>query len=701
MRFWIIIKIHFILKRTRMYTAISILFLCMEAGLVGLLGYRMVKKKAVVDKKSLIYLAPVFLLVYSLYVTATIYQGTSVTFFTLFKLIHETLSMISMDLNDEILLPLSEAEPWFYAATIGACILSVLTVIFSVFALFGATIANAARKHKRFRSGGDIVIGTSASTLEYLKKHPNAVLWVESIDKQDYSSLLKQGYAVHKAPLTLESVSKCLKGKEHHLIVFRDGGYSYSSILSCFEALKAKADKRLFLHIEVGANEMSIVREQYLSEISQNANSFILPFCRYELMARRFVCEHPITKYIPKNFFNENKTLKEGKEINVVFFGFGKVNYELFKLMATGFQFARQKDGKLCSAPVHYYAYENNCEQLNNEYFIKLLNEYEQLFENSDLPPAEKICDLKDVQPIDAHSAKIRKQARDLVHENSYTYFILSLSDDFRDAAFAHELNNDLALKNHYKIFVRAKEKENRLLNRGNQNIVYFGENEEAFLHENIVNDDLMQLAQNVNDLYNDCSQNKWFQLREWQKLPVVEQYSNVNAALSIYFKLHLLGFDLKKETGTGISKEDFEKLCPDAFMKDLGKDREFFFETRTANVLAFIEHSRWNAYYLLSGYKPLPFKDFTWTCNSKGKDVLQHKNVKNLRHACLTTYEGLDTLIEHKYQVIKQASDKKEKDVETVDRNALDSIYRYDYLVIDGLYDALTKLGYSIVKKE
>ncbi|MBQ2740948.1 MAG: hypothetical protein IJF39_04960 [Clostridia bacterium] len=684
-----------------MYTVISILFLCMEAGLVGLLGYRMVKKKAVVDKNSLVYLVPVFLLIYSLYLTATIYQGTSLTFYTLFKLIHETLSMIAMDLNDEILLPLSEAEPWFYAATIGACILSVLTFIFSVFALFGSTIANAIRKHKRFLSGGDIVIGTSASALEYLKKHPTAVLWVESIDKQDYSSLLKQGYAVHKAPLTLQIVSKCLKGKEHHLIVFRDSGYSYSSILSCFEALKAKADKRLFLHIEVDANEMSMVREQYLSEISKNANSFVLPFCRYELMARRFVCEHPITKYIPNDFFRENKTLKDGKAINVVFFGFGKVNYELFKLMATGFQFAREKDGKLCSAPVHYYAYENNGEQLNNEYFIKLLNEYEQLFARSDLPPAEKICDLREIQPMDAHDAKIRKQVRELVHEDSYTYFIISLSDDFKDAAFAHELNNALEAKDHYKIFVRAKEKENRLLNRDDENIVYFGENEEVFLHENIVNDDLMQLAQNVNDLYNDCSKSKWFQLREWQKLPVVEQYSNVNAALSIYFKLYLLGFALKKEAGTGISKEDFEKLCPDAFMKDLGKDRQFFFETRTANVLAFIEHSRWNAYYLLSGYKPLPFKDFTWTRNSKGKDVLQHKNVKNLRHACLTTYEGLDALIEHKHQVIKAASDKKEKDVETVDKNALDSIYRYDYMVIDGLYDALTKLGYSIVKKE
>ena len=684
-----------------MYTAFSVVFLCIEVGLVGVFGYLVAKKKAVVDRNSLVFLLPVFLLVYSLYLMATVYQGTPLTFYTLFKLIHEAVSIISMDLNDEILLPLSEAEPWFYAATIGACILSFLTVIFSVFALFGATIANTLKKQKRFRLGGDIVIGASNSSLEYLKKHPTAVLWAEDMDKAEYLSLLKQHYAVHKAPLTLQNVSKCLKGKEHHFIVFRDSGYSYSSILSCFEVLKTKADKRLFLHIEVGANEMVMVREQYLSEVSKNANSFILPFCRYELLARRFICEHPITKYIPQSFFNKNKTLKEEKEINVVFLGFGKVNYELFKLMATGFQFAKQRNGKLYSAPVHYYVYDNNAERLNNEHFTKLLHGYEKLFENSDLPPAEKICDLKEMQPTDAHAAKTREQIRKLVNENSYTYFIVSLSDDFGDAAFAHDLSNDLEEKNNYKIFVRAKEKENRLLNKNNENIIYFGENEEVFLHENIVNDDLMQLAQNVNDLYNDHSQNKWSQLREWQKLPVVEQYSNVNAALSIYFKLHLLGFALKKEGGSGVSKEVFEQLCADAFMKDLGKDRQFFFETRTANVLAFIEHSRWNAYYLLSGYKPLPFKDFTWVRNKNDKDVLQHKNVDALRHACLTTYEGLNKLIDYKYEVIKQASDAKEKDVETVDKNALDSIYRYDYMVIDGLYDALTRLQYSIVAKD
>ena len=684
-----------------MYTALSILFLCIEAALIGGLGYLIFKKKAAVDKGSLIYVVPVFICVYALYLTGMIYSGEPITFYSLFLLIHETLSMVSMELNEGMVAALSEANAWYHAATIGACILSLATVIFSIFALFGATIANEARKKKRFAKGCDIVIGVSPSALKYLENHKDALLWAECIEKEEYRRLVKQQYAVHKAPLTEKNVSKRLRGEEYHLIVFRDANYSYFSILSCFEGLKANKDKRLFLHLEVDVNEMEIFREKYLSEISAEANSFLLPFCRYELMARRFIIEHPITKYIPKSFFNDNFTLKEDKEINVVFLGFGKVNYELFKQMVTNFQFAKQKEGKLCAAPVHYYTFENNGERFNNEYFITLLNEYEEIFKGSDLPPADKICDLKEILPMDAHSGKTRKQLLDLVKENTYTYFVISLSEDFEDGAFAYELKKHLADKDNYKIFVRAKGEESRLLNKGEESVIYFGEDDECLLHENIINDDLMVLSQNVNNLYNDYTQDKWAQLREWQKLPVVEQYSNINAALNIYFKLHLMGFDLQKGRGMGVSKEEFEELLPDVFMRENGEDYQYFFGTKAANVLAFIEHARWNAYYILSGYKPLAFKEFVWKKNSKGREDLLHKNRERLRHACLTSYQGLDELIQYKYKTLKEESEKGERAVGQIDFNAQAAIYRYDYMVVDGMYDALSGLGYSIVQRK
>lgn len=683
-----------------MYTIISIVCLCLEVLLIGFLGYLAFTGKAVVDKKNLLYLIPVFAVIYTLYLTATLYNGGGVSFYTVFLLIHQTLSMVSMELNEELVGTLSGDNPWFFAATIGACILSLLTVVLSVCALFGVVIGNEIKKRKNFISGGDIVVGVSPSSLEYLETHENAVLWVEKIDKDTYLDLIRKKYVVHRAPLNSKRVAKCLRGREYHLIVFRDAGYSYSSILKCFEALKSRKDKHLFLHLEANANEMDIMHEKILPEMSKNLNTYVLPFCRYELMARRFMVDYPITKYVPRDFYNDNLTLKDEKEINVVFLGFGKVNYELFKMMVTNFQFAKQKDGKLYSSPVHYYTFDNNEERFNNEHFIKIINEYDQVFKGSDLEAAENICDLKKPQPMDAHSAATRQQIRELVNDNTYTYFIVSISDDYGDAAFARDLNMLLEGEKNYKIFVRSKGDEGCMMHKGEDNIICFGENSKCFLHENIVNDDLMQLSRRINDLHSTYNYDKYRDLRAWQNLPVVEQYSNVSAAVNVYFKLHMMGLDIVKETDKGMTKKALEAAYPDAFMSRNEKDYNYFFGTKMANVLAYVEHSRWNAYYILSGYKPLKFEEFVWKTDDNDCFVLQHKDISRLRHACLTTYRGLDKLIKYKCRVYEEEAKKGEKKLDKHNLDTESSIYRYDYMVIDNIHDAMERMGYSIVKK-
>ena len=687
-----------------MYTPLSILFICVEVGLLALLVYLIFFKKDIVNKKCLAFAVPVFVVVYALYTMGSIYNadngGEKYDFYAAFNLIKKTLSLFAFEVSAGVVRPLGAVNGWYAVATAIACALTVLTSVFSVVVLFGVKVSNALRKAKRFMSGCDIVFGVSPSSMEYLKRHKNAVLWVEKIKRDEYQRLLKEGYTVHRAPLNEKNMDKCLRGAEYHLIVFRDVSNSYFSILSCFEKLKPNADKHLFLHLEANANEVQVVREKYVSAMPQNTNSFIMPFCRYELMARRFITDHPITRYIPRDFFHENLTLKDDKQINVVFLGFGKVNYELFKMMVTNFQFAKQENGKLKVAPVRYYTFEREKERFNNEYFIRLRDEYDELFQNSSLPPAERVCDLQPPMQTDVHSLEARREIRALVHENSYTYFIVSAVDDFQDAGLAYGLKDLLDGESNYKIFVRSKGADSRLLGDEREEIVYFGENATCFTHENIVNDDLMQLSRHVNDLYNDYTQDEWAQLRVWQKLPTVEQYSNVNAATHIHYKLNLMGFALQKTAGVGVTKEEFERVYPDAFMRENGNEYSYFFGLTTANVLAFIEHSRWNAYYLLSGYKPLPFDEFVWARNDKGKDVLKHKDTDRRRHACLTTYEGLDELISYKYQTMQEAVQKGEKEVGAISRESLADLYRYDYMVIDGMYDALTGLGYSIVKR-
>lgn len=703
-----------------MYTGISIAVLSIEAILIALFGYLVFKKNALIHKKSLIYLLPVFLMTYVLYITATIYEKEEISFQALFLLIPDSLDMFKMDLKYSLVQDLCQENGWYNAAVILTCVFSLVTVIFSVLVIFGTTVSNGYKKQKFFSKGGDIVIGTSKSSLEYLRKHKDTLLWLEKGDKALYKNLIKEGYTVQQAPLNEKTLLKKLKDKEYHLIVFRDELTSYVPVLSTFEKLKLKSDKPLFLYLEANINEMSIVREKYLQNLQSKTNSFVIPFCRYELIARRFMTEHPITKYIPRAFFNKNLTLKEDKQINVVFLGLGKVNYELFKLASTSFQFAKEKNGKLVSAPVNYYIFERETDKFNNEYFIKILEEYPRLFKDSNLPRADEICHLERISSADAHSAETRKKLRGLVDENTFTYFIISLTEDFEDSAFAYNLQSCLEGESNYKIFVRYKGEDKALLEDGKENaankegtlkedtdgkqdnanqnhIIYFGKTSDFLSRGNIINDDLMKLSKRINDLYNANTQNKFEVLREWQNLPVIEQYSNIHGAMHVYFKLYLLNCTLQKEKSGGLTKKDFESLYPDAFMKDKGKEYGYFFGTETANVLAFIEHSRWNAYYLMEGYKPLPFDEFSWKENEKGFLSLSHKNIARKRHACLTTYQGLDQLIRYKYDKTVAEIKQGKENIAEPDPNALAAIYRYDYMVIDGMYDALQNLEYSI----
>ena len=688
-----------------MYTALSVIFLVVGVSLIGLLAYMVFAKKAIIKNGSLIYAVPVFLLVYFMYVTGMVYSETELGFYSLFSLISKSLEIFAMSLDYELLRPLAEDYPIFDAALIVACVLSFITVVFGVVVLFGKRISNKYRKHKVFVSEGDIIIGYSKDGVEYLKQNKNSAMWAEKIDGAVYKELIGKGYTVHKAPLSSEKVLKSLKCGEHHLIAFRDAGYSYSELIAFFENIKSAKDRRLYLHLEATADEMSIVQKKYVSEVSAASNSFVTSFCRYELMARTFVAKHPISKYIPRDFFNSNLTLKDDKEINVVLLGFGKVNCELFKLMATQFQFAKNDESGLKSAPVHYYVFENDAKQLNNDALIKIRNEYDEIFALSDLPAADKICDVPEVAPMDVNSADAKKRLKSLVTDNSYTYFIVSVADDFTNATYAHGIKERLGEASNYKIFVRAKKNDNRLLNKGEDHIIYFGEDADMYSHECIVNNDLMELSQNVNDLYNDLSKSQIDKYREWQRLPVIEQYSNISAALSIYFKLNLLGFDLKKGACGGLDKKTYEARYPDAFMGSRGDDYNYFFGNSTANVLAFSEHSRWNAQYLLSGYKPLSFNGFEWLEKNRTTDgveqsvyALSHKNTEARRHACLTTYVGLDTLIKHKYNILCQEEQKGERRVVGADMNSLAEIYRYDYMVTDAMYEALVRLGYCII---
>ena len=308
-----------------------------------------------------------------------------------------------------------------------------------------------------------------------------------------------------------------------------------------------------------------------------------------------------------------------------------------------------------------------------------------------------------------------------------------------QDASYAQTVMRLLDDDDNYRIFVRAKNNNGEKLNELSDRIIYFGEEKKLYTHENIVNDDLTVLAQRINLLYNktysrmsdapawlkkletddklspeeqrrlldeslSSPENREFMLEKWAELPHIEQASNLYHALNLPFKLNLLGFSMVKrrdENHTGITEEQFNEAYKNSGRESGYNDYSFFFKTESSNVLAYIEHSRWNALYILYDYKQLKKADMKVTEtveDGKTVKVMAHKNTAKKTHACITTYYGLHELIEYKYNTLYPDEKLSEKNLANNPKlQKLSAIYAYDYMDLDRLYSEITATGFVL----
>ncbi len=716
---------------------LGILFLILLLGMAAVIVVTTVRAKSssgeLITKKNLFFFAPTFLLLYLLYITASVFNGETIDFFYCFSLIGTTLDVVKFGAEESLLLPVCEAYPIFYADFVIAYLVGVVTVVLSVASFFSRRISNFISVKTLLRKNCDIVIGDSPDAVAYIKNTKNSLLLGTNVSGRRYADLLKEGVPVLKTPLEAKRISRMLKNRGYNFIVFRDGNHAYTNIIETFMQVYGKG-KGAKIHFEANQQEMKILKEKFIPKADGNPDVYMTGFSKYELLARRFAVDYPITKYIPRSFYNPNFTLKDDAQINIVFIGFGKVNYQLFRMCAMQFQFAAEKDGKLCSKPVKYYIYDNNKTALHNEFFSRILYEFEEDFADCDFPKPEKICDLE-IREEDVNSIEAKKQFKALVHKNSFTYFIVSLENDLEDASYAQTVKRLLRSDDNYRIFVRAKNNNGEKLNEETDRVIYFGKEKDLCTHENIVNDDLTELAQRINLLYNKISnppewlkelretkdlsadgqrrilsenignaQSKEYMLSVWAKLPYIEQASNLYHAMNLPFKLNLLGFDMLKQNGeneSGVIEAQFNEVYKNSGRENGYQDYSFFFGTEPGNVLAYIEHSRWNALYILYDYRQMKKADMKVE-EKEGERSMSHKNTQLKQHACLTTYYGLNDLIAYKYEALYPAETFKEAVKENnAHLQELSKIYAYDYMDLDRLYGEITAMGYLLKPKQ
>lgn len=721
-----------------MYLALGILFLLIALGfiaiVIGTIIYSKKLKGNFISKKNLLYIAPAFLLIYFLFVAASAFNGEDIDFFYLFTLVNTTLDTIKFKAPTSLILPVCKAYPIFYVDFVLALLVGASTVVLGIFSFFNLRIRNFYLTKRKLRKNCDLVLGDSPSALKYIKNTENCILLGDNISRTRYDDLLKSKITVFRTSLFSKDLSKKLSRGNHNIIVFRDAHYSYTKIIEAFTQLKNNGCE-ITVHLEANQDEMKIIKEKFVANTDIGVNAYLYCFSKYELIARKFVNDYPITKYIPRDFYNENFSLRNGHDINVVFIGFGKVNYQLFRMCAMQFQFAGQSGNKLTSRPVNYYIYDKEESAMHNEFFSRIKFEIDDEFKGCDFPSPEPICKIESKR-LDINSVEAKQKFKELVSEKSFTYFIISLEDDLEDASYAQTVKRLLADQSNYKIFVRAKNNSGETLNSKNDSIIYFGEEKRLYTHDTIVNDDLTELAMRINLLYKSIDNpppwlktlrklppkemfasldkllkvdsNRNYMNEIWAELGFIEQLSNIYHALNLPFKLNLLGFDMKKKTDenqTGVTEDKFDEHYINSGRKQNYSNYGFYFNTESSNVLAFIEHSRWNALYILYDYKQMCKADMKVESSTDecGKPIrkVNHKDKDLKLHGCLTTYYGLNELITYKYKLLNPdakalpASDKPDECL-----LELSKIYTYDYMDLDRLYHEVTALGYILSEK-
>ncbi len=678
------------------YTILSIIALCAEIALIAFFVYKTFKTKKAFSKKTLWYAVPTFCVTFYLYVVGYVYSGAKFTFLSVFVLIAETLESFVLKVSLDTVLGLTLANDWYYAATAIAVSLMGLTLIASVIGLWGANVINRLKVKKAIKDNREFILGNGESALNYARNNPDAVIVTFEKGKK-INELIESGCLVISAdiekdnPWLKKQIERKTASRMHQFIVFNDTAYPYAKLINWFTKCFDKTDDNYFtLHIEATLAEIDVINRKLIDR-NTFENICVKSFNKYELLARKVTMDYPLSASVPEQFYDDCRTIKKDKKINVVFAGFGKVNFELAKLMIMQNQFAELSDDgqRFINHPVNYYIFDNEKNRLHSDMTMRLQASATK-FAVSDLPVPENIYKIESLEEINVYSADFVKKLDGIVTgSDAFTYIVVSMGDDYENISYAEHLR-DIYGGCNIKIFARIK--YTQFIGDVDDKIIPFGEEKSLLTREILINETLDELSREINNKYlNRSSSEIADEIKDFNSRPTIERYSNIYHAASIFFKVGLLGLRFVKPSDSEglncLSKTDLLSLYK-GYSADVNYGK--YFKVNVWSMLGFSEHSRWFMQYLLKGFRPMPFAEIKVTGKGESTKVIS-KNISERKHCCLTDYYSLDIYHKHLLQLYNDnGANKTIDDVET---------YKYDYMFINESYDDMIKRGYVLVK--
>lgn len=394
--------------------------------------------------------------------------------------------------------------------------------------------------------------------------------------------------------------------------------------LSIHEQNKNLKKARLVCHVLYSSEQDEKVFFKYASK--HHTPKARISFINFsQLSALRLIKLHPPVKYI--NIDNNKAIALE--DFNVMIFGFGEIGQYTLRYLI--------EQGQFVGSTFHA------------EVIDEKMNDIRGLFN-------ERYPGLKDNYSIDYECLKKNcVEYFDYInkHINSAKYIVVAYGDDSLNIDTAIELK-DILIKRGLStpIFVNIKDDNNLFMSKvlgqvvknkdtggisihciesGDENkyfeIYLFGMNSNIFSYDNVIDETMIKKAKKANAHYLEKNGEKGVDSdKVWYDLKSMEKLANISQVMHLQTKLHLIG----------LKEGEIRKKYSDAksFSASLSDEAKL--------NLAITEHLRWNANYFVQGWRTWNIDDIPEEIKRTGKP--NKDSVREL-HACLLSWEDLPKL--------------------------------------------------------
>ena len=586
---------------------------------------------------------------------------------------------------------------FLYGAAMTVCYLgALLCTILVIVQVFFKSAKNAVRVTINAKGRRTIIIAGISYTTELLlqslneKERRAVTIILDSEDAELKKECLSRGLTVIAAVVDENSLAKAGLYKDQSRNSGRKNNKFFISLLPDDER-NLTAARAVITGMRKNENALFKAYIQYTDidraehfKFSEEAKGAVCFFNPHEKVARAFIARWPAASLIPKDFIDTSAVrMKKEYRIGHIFAGFGNANIQMLKKSLI----IDQLPGCDYRALAIDADIENQAAVFRNSsrglFRQTTTDEEAALF----FPPPGEVCDIE-FASMNTHSREFYELVIAEVKANDFTIVVVSLGDDKLSAETAMEIRqwayeNDIPPEK-LRLFIKIKKHSalsaNDVLNPAGTDITIepFGFEDDIFNFNAITDEDADMLAVHIAENYSGGGSGN-----SWEKMINHERDSNRCSALSIKPKLNMMGFDLVFDRN---AEQDPAVIA---------EFQSAYAKSEVQENLARLEHQRWNLYYLVSGWLPLPRAEVT---------AESRKNQRKRKHACITTFEGLEELAGMQTQM-KIRNINEGKSVNEVDEAAYKAEFKkydtrlYDYDLMNNLLGNIKDTKYRIVR--